>query len=128
MPSIQERFHQHQLWNFSTLNVSFCQLNTIFNVDLLEVSVDLTLNNSFRKLIFQVHLDQVLNDFVEPETILSLQLIDRQVQFLQNLLPVAEVEPVFSLMNLEEAQVELPEGGVGDVALTLLVHFLPLLS
>ena len=99
----------------------------VFGIDLLEVPVDLVLHDAFRQLGLQVHLHQVLDDLVEPEAILSLQLIDRQVQFLQNLLLAAEVEPVFSLMNLEEAQVELPEGGVGDVALALLVHFLPLL-
>ena len=64
---------------------------------------------------------------MEPEAIVSLQLVDCEVQSLQNSLLAREIQlDAFLSVDLLKSQVELPEGFIRDVALTLLIHFLPL--
>ena len=95
--------------------------------NLLKVFVDLIFDDSFFEFVLQVHLHQIFKHFVEPKVIVSLEFVDCEVEFLQNPLLAREIQPdAFLSVNLLKSQVELPEGFIRDVALALLIHFLPL--
>ena len=89
--------------------------------------MDLIFDDGFFEFVLQVHFHQIFKHFVEPKAIASLQLVDCEVQSLQNPLLAREIQPdAFLSVDLLKSQVELPEGFIRDVALALLIHFLPL--